>query len=78
MSSFEICKHKKSATQFSVSSLLLQTLFNIFDLHFLLQARMPGGADLFICYGGIQLRESVAAKADWLVFNFKDLINSLV
>ncbi|XP_015079694.1 phosphoserine phosphatase, chloroplastic isoform X2 [Solanum pennellii] len=43
-----------------------------------LEARMPGGADLFICYGGIQLRESVAAKADWLVFNFKDLINSLV
>ncbi|KAM3374009.1 phosphoserine phosphatase, chloroplastic isoform X1 [Capsicum galapagoense] len=43
-----------------------------------LEARMPGGADLFVCYGGIQLRESVAAKADWLVFNFKDLINSLV
>ncbi|MCD7454218.1 hypothetical protein HAX54_023973 [Datura stramonium] len=31
-----------------------------------LEARMPGGADLFICYGGVQLRESVAAKADWL------------
>ncbi|CAM8936961.1 unnamed protein product [Rhodiola kirilowii] len=42
-----------------------------------LEARQPGGADLFICYGGIQLREGVAAKADWLVFNFKDLINSL-
>ena len=38
---------------------------------------MPGGADLFICYGGVQLREAVAAKADWLVLNFKDLINSL-
>ncbi|KAI3454821.1 hypothetical protein Pfo_011484 [Paulownia fortunei] len=42
-----------------------------------LEARKPGGADLFICYGGVQLREAVAAKADWLVFNFEDLINSL-
>uniref|UniRef100_A0A7N0ZRF2 phosphoserine phosphatase n=1 Tax=Kalanchoe fedtschenkoi TaxID=63787 RepID=A0A7N0ZRF2_KALFE len=42
-----------------------------------LEARQPGGADLFICYGGVQLREGVAANADWLVFNFKDLINSL-
>ncbi|KAK6920990.1 hypothetical protein RJ641_014668 [Dillenia turbinata] len=42
-----------------------------------LEARQPGGADLFICYGGVQHRESVAAKADWLVFNFRDLINSL-
>ncbi|KAK4359994.1 hypothetical protein RND71_022223 [Anisodus tanguticus] len=29
-----------------------------------LEARMPGGADLFVCYGGVHLRESVAAKAD--------------
>ncbi|XP_027184127.1 phosphoserine phosphatase, chloroplastic-like [Coffea eugenioides] len=42
-----------------------------------LVARKPGGADLFICYAGVQLREAVAAKADWLVFNFKDLIDSL-
>ncbi|KAJ6887547.1 phosphoserine phosphatase [Populus alba x Populus x berolinensis] len=42
-----------------------------------LEARKPGGADLFICYGGVQLREAVAVKADWLVFNFADLINSL-
>ncbi|KAK6153468.1 hypothetical protein DH2020_013107 [Rehmannia glutinosa] len=42
-----------------------------------LEARQPGGADLFVCYGGVQLREAVAAKADWLVYNFKDLINSL-
>ncbi|KAI4335909.1 hypothetical protein L6164_014505 [Bauhinia variegata] len=42
-----------------------------------LEARRPGGADLFVCYAGVQLREAVAAKADWLVFNFKDLINSL-
>ncbi|RVW85624.1 Phosphoserine phosphatase, chloroplastic [Vitis vinifera] len=42
-----------------------------------LEARKPGGADLFICYAGIQLREAVASKSDWLVFNFKDLINTL-
>ncbi|PIA63194.1 hypothetical protein AQUCO_00200898v1 [Aquilegia coerulea] len=42
-----------------------------------LEARKPGGADLFICYAGVQLRDAVAAKADWLVFNFNDLINSL-
>lgn len=42
-----------------------------------LEARKPGGADLFICYAGVQLRETVATKADWLVLNFADLINSL-
>ncbi|KAJ4713196.1 Phosphoserine phosphatase chloroplastic [Melia azedarach] len=42
-----------------------------------LEAHQPGGADMFICYGGVQLRESVAEKADWLVFNFEDLMNSL-
>lgn len=41
------------------------------------QARKPGGADIYICYAGVQLREAVAAKADWLIFAFKDLINSL-
>ncbi|KAI3790523.1 hypothetical protein L2E82_03623 [Cichorium intybus] len=42
-----------------------------------LEARKHGCVDLFICYGGVQLRDSVPSKADWLVFNFKDLINSL-
>ncbi|XP_058080409.1 phosphoserine phosphatase, chloroplastic-like isoform X2 [Magnolia sinica] len=42
-----------------------------------LEARKPGGADLFICYAGVQLRESVAAKADWLVFQMQHLITSL-
>ncbi|RWR83217.1 phosphoserine phosphatase, chloroplastic [Cinnamomum micranthum f. kanehirae] len=42
-----------------------------------LEARKPGGADLFICYAGVQLRGAVAAKADWLVFQFQDLITSL-
>ncbi|KMZ56516.1 Phosphoserine phosphatase [Zostera marina] len=42
-----------------------------------LEARMPGGADLFICYGGVQLRDAVAKNADWVVLNFEDLITSL-
>ncbi|RWW79054.1 hypothetical protein BHE74_00012680 [Ensete ventricosum] len=43
----------------------------------ILQARKPGGADLFICYAGVQLREAVALKADWLIFDFEELITSL-
>ncbi|KAK9121268.1 hypothetical protein Syun_018885 [Stephania yunnanensis] len=42
-----------------------------------LEGRKPGGADLFICYAGVQLREAVATKADWLVFDFQDLIKFL-
>lgn len=42
-----------------------------------LEARQPGGADIFICYAGVQLRAAVAAQADWVVFNFQELITSL-
>ncbi|KAL8167665.1 hypothetical protein V2J09_009164 [Rumex salicifolius] len=42
-----------------------------------LEARQPEGADLFICYAGVQHREAVADKADWLVFDFKDIIRTL-
>lgn len=42
-----------------------------------LEARKPGGADIFICYGGVQHRELVAAEADWFVVRFKDLIDNL-
>jgi phosphoserine phosphatase len=41
------------------------------------QARQPGGADLFICFAGVQMREAVAAKADWTVFDFQELIAEL-
>lgn len=54
-----------------------KTLIMIGDGATDLEARRPGGADLFICYGGVQLRESVASQADWLVFNFQDLLRSL-
>ncbi|KAF8673424.1 hypothetical protein HU200_048989 [Digitaria exilis] len=42
-----------------------------------LEARQPGGADLFICYAGVQMREPVAAEADWVVFDFQELITKL-
>ncbi|PWZ29844.1 Phosphoserine phosphatase, chloroplastic [Zea mays] len=42
-----------------------------------LEARQPGGADLFICYAGVQMREPVAAQADWVVFDFQELITKL-
>nr|CAB3492077.1 unnamed protein product [Digitaria exilis] len=38
------------------------------------EARQPGGADLFICYAGVQMRETVTAEADWVVFDFQELI----
>ncbi|KAL6175427.1 hypothetical protein ACLB2K_052068 [Fragaria x ananassa] len=43
----------------------------------MIYAHQPGGADLFICYAGVQHREAVAAKADWLVFNFEELLSAL-
>lgn len=42
-----------------------------------LEARQPGGADLFVCYGGVQMRESVARKADWVVSDFQELMTYL-
>lgn len=47
------------------------------ELISMLQARKPGGADLFICYGGVLLREAVAAKADWVVLSFEELWSPL-
>ncbi|OEL14246.1 Phosphoserine phosphatase, chloroplastic [Dichanthelium oligosanthes] len=42
--------------------------------HMAWQARQPGGSDLFICYGGVQMREAVARKADWVVSDFHELM----
>ncbi|KAL6622781.1 hypothetical protein ACP70R_032660 [Stipagrostis hirtigluma subsp. patula] len=39
-----------------------------------LEARQPGGADLFICYGGVHMREAVAGKADWVISDFRQLM----
>jgi len=38
---------------------------------------IPGGADAFIGFGGIQVREKVRDGADWFVFDFKDMIAAL-
>jgi len=38
-----------------------------------LEARQPGGADIFIGYGGVVERPSVASKADWYIYNIRDL-----
>ena len=42
-----------------------------------LEARQPGGADIFIGYGGVVERPSVASKADWYIYNIRDLIEAM-
>ncbi|KAF8112495.1 hypothetical protein N665_0064s0120 [Sinapis alba] len=68
---------KAKAVQQIRKGRLYKTMAMIGDGATDLEARKPGGADLFICYAGVQLREAVAAHADWLIFNFEPLINSL-
>ena len=41
------------------------------------QPRAPGGADVFIWYGGVQVRDAVATGADWFVTDFQDIIDAL-
>uniref|UniRef100_A0A0D9XZL2 Phosphoserine phosphatase n=1 Tax=Leersia perrieri TaxID=77586 RepID=A0A0D9XZL2_9ORYZ len=55
-----------------------KTLIMIGDGATDLEARQHNGADLFICYAGVQMREAVAAKADWVVFDFDELMAYLV
>eukprot|EP00208_Stichococcus_sp_RCC1054_P004468 CAMPEP_0206145770 /NCGR_PEP_ID=MMETSP1473-20131121/28474_1 /ASSEMBLY_ACC=CAM_ASM_001109 /TAXON_ID=1461547 /ORGANISM="Stichococcus sp, Strain RCC1054" /LENGTH=238 /DNA_ID=CAMNT_0053542107 /DNA_START=219 /DNA_END=935 /DNA_ORIENTATION=+ len=42
-----------------------------------LEARQPGGADLFIGYGGTVARDNVAAGADWFVYDIHQVLNAL-
>ena len=42
-----------------------------------LEARQPGGADIFIGYGGVVERPSVASKADWYIYKIRDLSDAL-
>jgi phosphoserine phosphatase len=42
-----------------------------------LESRAPGGADVFIGYGGVQVRDAVATGADWFVTDFQDIIDAL-
>ncbi|CAG7869308.1 unnamed protein product [Brassica rapa] len=68
---------KAKAVQQIREARLYKTMAMIGDGATDLEARKPGGADLFICYAGVQLREAVAAQADWLIFKFEPLLNSL-
>ncbi|XP_033128136.1 phosphoserine phosphatase, chloroplastic isoform X2 [Brassica rapa] len=68
---------KAKAVQQIRETRLYKTMAMIGDGATDLEARKPGGADLFICYAGVQLREAVAAQADWLIFKFEPLLNSL-
>jgi hypothetical protein len=63
--------------QYYPGTYLCEMLAATLTLSVSLQARQPGGAELFICYAGVQMREAVAAKADWVVFNFQELIEEL-
>mmetsp|Transcript_6028 Transcript_6028/g.15368 ORF Transcript_6028/g.15368 Transcript_6028/m.15368 type:complete len:289 (-) Transcript_6028:160-1026(-) len=39
-----------------------------------LEAKAPGGADVFIGYGGVQNRKAVADGADWFVMDFDGFV----
>lgn len=41
------------------------------------EARVPGGADVFIGYGGTVVRPTVAAAADWFVMSMEELVAAL-
>eukprot|EP00884_Botryococcus_braunii_P018710 jgi/Botrbrau1/5522/Bobra.0023s0010.2 len=41
------------------------------------EARQPGGADIFIGYGGVVNRQNIAAQADWYVYTIQPLIDAL-
>lgn len=55
-----------------------QTVVMIGDGATDMEARdVPGGADAFIGFGGIAVREKVKAGADWFVMDFADLTGTL-
>ena len=39
-----------------------------------LESRAPGGADVFVGYGGVQVRKAVEEGADWFVSDFDGFI----
>ncbi len=42
-----------------------------------LEARQPGGAEIFIGYGGVVERTNIAQKADWYIYSIDSLIKAL-
>ena len=43
-----------------------------------LEARQPGGADVFVGYGGVVQRPAVAAAADWYIISIQELMDALL
>ena len=66
----EACKHLKEAFGY-------ETVVMVGDGATDLEARKVGGADAFICYGGVVLRDKVAAEADWVVTDIRSIIEVL-
>lgn len=52
----------------------LQTVVMVGDGATDAEARRPGGADVFVGYGGVVYRETVAEKADWYVMDIEDIV----
>lgn len=66
----EACKHLRAAFGYG-------TVVMVGDGATDAEARQPGGADIFVCYGGVVLRDNVAEKADWVVMDVQALIDAL-
>ena len=66
----EAIKHVRRSKGYS-------TMFMVGDGATDLEARVPGGADAVIGYGGVAVREKVLHQADWFVYSFEPLIAGL-
>lgn len=42
-----------------------------------MEARQPGGADIFVGYGGVVVRKNIAEAADWYVYDIARLTAAL-
>lgn len=66
----EACKHLKQQFGYEVVAMVGDGATDA-------EARCDGGADIFVCYGGVVLRENVAAMADWVVMKIPPLSRAL-
>ena len=58
-----------------LGAILPRPLFVLVLCGWLAPARVPGGADVFVGYGGVQVREAVEKGADWFVTDFDAFID---
>lgn len=68
---------KAAAVRLIKATHSLDTMVMIGDGATDLEARQPGGADLFIGYGGTVARDNVAAAADWFVYDIRKVVDAL-